>query len=170
LWAAIAIRSSRLTGRRSEIDVVEGLRFGSRTRSARLQSTRSPESLLSQERRSSASFAKVGIGSAFLRIASRASTCGSCLAPGYDSGYTRAMKTAISLPDPLFEAAERLARQLGKSRSQLYAEALRAYLERHRDEDITARLNEIYDAEPELAELDPVLDALQYRSLPKEEW
>jgi metal-responsive CopG/Arc/MetJ family transcriptional regulator len=80
------------------------------------------------------------------------------------------MKTAISLPDPLFEAAERLARQLGKSRSQLYAEALRAYLERHRDEDITARLNEIYDAEPELAELDPVLAALQYRSLPKEEW
>ena len=80
------------------------------------------------------------------------------------------MKTAISLPDPLFEAAERLAQQLGKSRSQLYAEALRAYLERHRDEDITRRLNEVYDAEPELAELDPVLAALQYRSLPKEEW
>jgi metal-responsive CopG/Arc/MetJ family transcriptional regulator len=80
------------------------------------------------------------------------------------------MKTAISLPDPLFEAAEQLARQLGKSRSQLYAEALREYLERRRDEDITRRLNEIYDAEPELAELDPVLAALQYRSLPKEEW
>jgi metal-responsive CopG/Arc/MetJ family transcriptional regulator len=80
------------------------------------------------------------------------------------------MKTAISLPDPLFEAAEQLARQLGKSRSQLYAEALRAYLERHRDEDITARLNEIYDAEPELAELDPVLDALQLEVLRKEKW
>jgi metal-responsive CopG/Arc/MetJ family transcriptional regulator len=80
------------------------------------------------------------------------------------------MKTAISLPDPLFEAAEQLARQLGKSRSQLYAEALRAYLERHRDEDITARLNEIYDAEPELAKLDPVLDALQLEVLRKEKW
>jgi metal-responsive CopG/Arc/MetJ family transcriptional regulator len=80
------------------------------------------------------------------------------------------MKTAISLPDPLFEAAEQLARQLGKSRSQLYAEALRAYLERHRDEDITRRLNEIYDAEPELAELDPVLDALQLEVLRKEKW
>lgn len=80
------------------------------------------------------------------------------------------MKTAVSLPDPLFEAADRLARQLGKSRSQLYADALRAYLERHRDKDITRRLNEIYDAEPELAELDPVLAALQFRSLPKEEW
>ena len=80
------------------------------------------------------------------------------------------MKTAVSLPDPLFEAADQLARQLGKSRSQLYAEALREYLERHRDEDITRRLNEVYDAEPELAELDPVLAALQFRSLPQEEW
>lgn len=80
------------------------------------------------------------------------------------------MKTAISLPDPLFEAAEQLARQLGKSRSQLYAEALREYLERRRDEDITRRLNEIYDAEPELAKLDPVLDALQLEVLRKEKW
>jgi predicted transcriptional regulator len=80
------------------------------------------------------------------------------------------MKTAISLPDPLFEAADRMARQLGKSRSQLYAEALRAYLDKHSDEDITARLNEIYGADPELSKLDPVLEALQGRSLPKEEW
>jgi metal-responsive CopG/Arc/MetJ family transcriptional regulator len=80
------------------------------------------------------------------------------------------MKTAVSLPDPLFEAADRLASQLGKSRSQLYAEALREYLAKHRDDDITARLNEVYDAEPELAELDPVLAALQFRSLPKEDW
>jgi metal-responsive CopG/Arc/MetJ family transcriptional regulator len=80
------------------------------------------------------------------------------------------MKTAISLPDSLFEAAEQLARELGKSRSQLYAEALREYLEKRRDEDITRRLNEIYDAEPELAELDPVLDALQLEVLRREKW
>lgn len=80
------------------------------------------------------------------------------------------MKTAISIPDPVFEEAEELARQLGKSRSQLYAEALCQYLEKHRDQDITRRLNEIFDAEPELAELDPVLKELQYRSLPKEDW
>jgi hypothetical protein len=58
------------------------------------------------------------------------------------------MKTAVSLPDPLFEAADRLAR----------------------DDDITARLNEIYDAEPELAKLDPVLDALQLEVLRREKW
>jgi metal-responsive CopG/Arc/MetJ family transcriptional regulator len=80
------------------------------------------------------------------------------------------MKTAISIPDPLFEAAERLARRLGKSRSQLYAEALQTFLDQRRDQSITERLNEIYDAEPELAELDPVLKEMQYRSLPKEEW
>jgi metal-responsive CopG/Arc/MetJ family transcriptional regulator len=80
------------------------------------------------------------------------------------------MKTAVSLPDSLFEAADQLARQLGKSRSQLYAEALSAFLEKHRDHDITARLNAIYDTEPDLAELDPVLAALQFRSLQKEEW
>lgn len=80
------------------------------------------------------------------------------------------MKTAISLPDPLYEAAERLARRLGKSRSELYAEALRAHLERHEGQSITERLNEIYGEEPELAELDPVLRELQHRSLPKEEW
>lgn len=80
------------------------------------------------------------------------------------------MKTAISLPDPLFEAADRLARRLGKSRSQLYAEALRAYLDRNSDQNVTARLNEIYGAEPELSKLDPVLDALQLEVLRKEQW
>ena len=80
------------------------------------------------------------------------------------------MKTAVSLPDPLFEAADRLAKQLGKSRSQLYAEAVREYLDKHREEDITQRLNEIYEAQPELAELDPVLDTLQLEVLRREKW
>ena len=62
-------RSSRLTGRRREIDVVEGLRFGNRTRSARPQSMQSVESWLSQKLRSSASLSKVGTGSGLLRIA-----------------------------------------------------------------------------------------------------
>jgi predicted transcriptional regulator len=80
------------------------------------------------------------------------------------------MKTAVSIPDPVFEAAEDLAKRLGKSRSQLYAEALRHYLERHRDQDITRRLNEVFDAEPGLAGLDPMLKEMQYRALPKENW
>jgi metal-responsive CopG/Arc/MetJ family transcriptional regulator len=82
----------------------------------------------------------------------------------------QAMKTAISIPEPVFEAAERLARRLGKSRSQLYSEAVARYVEQHCDTDVTERLNAIYDAEPERSKLDPVLAALQWRSLPKEEW
>ena len=39
------------------------------------------------------------------------------------------MKTAISIPDPLFGAAERLAKHLGISRSQLYQRALQAFLQ-----------------------------------------
>ena len=80
------------------------------------------------------------------------------------------MKTAISIPDPVFEAAEQLAKRLGKSRSQLYAEAVAQYVEQRSDAAVTERLNAIYGAEPELSKLDPVIEALQWRSLPKEEW
>jgi metal-responsive CopG/Arc/MetJ family transcriptional regulator len=80
------------------------------------------------------------------------------------------MKTAISIPEPLFQAADQLARRLGKSRSQLIAEALRAYVERHSDEAVTRRINEIVDADPDATRLDPGLDALQLETLRKVEW
>jgi hypothetical protein len=79
------------------------------------------------------------------------------------------MKTAISIPKPVFEAAEQLARRLGKSRSQLYTEAVAQYVEQHPSADVTKRLNEILDAAPE-AELDPVLDVLQLEVLRRERW
>ena len=80
------------------------------------------------------------------------------------------MKTAISLPDDLFEAADRLAARLGRSRSELYATAVAEYLERHKFQGVTERLDAVYEARPEDSQLDPVLDALQLRSLPREEW
>ena len=78
------------------------------------------------------------------------------------------MKTAISVPDPVFQAGERLAHRLGFSRSRLYAEALREYVARHDDDEITRRLNAVYDHEP--SEPDPVLTRLASRTLPKESW
>lgn len=63
------------------------------------------------------------------------------------SGYTKSMKTAISLPDPLFEEVERLAKQRGMSRSQLYQAALREYVERHDPESITATWDALIDQE-----------------------
>ena len=54
------------------------------------------------------------------------------------------MKTAVSLPDALFEAADELAKRLGMSRSELIAVALKAYLKDHRQTGVTERLNEVY--------------------------
>lgn len=78
------------------------------------------------------------------------------------------MKTAISIPDVLFDAAEEVADRLGMSRSQLYAKALAEYVSKHRDEDVTAALNRVYAEQP--SEMDPVLAAMQFASLPSEDW
>ncbi len=56
------------------------------------------------------------------------------------------MKTAISLPDDVFRAAERLAKQARKSRSQLYADALAEYLTRHTPDEVTAAMNLVVDS------------------------
>lgn len=55
------------------------------------------------------------------------------------------MKSTISVPADLFEEAERLAARLGRSRSQLYTEAVREYLDRHDSESVTKRLNAVVD-------------------------
>lgn len=83
-------------------------------------------------------------------------------------GYTFNMKTAISIPDNLFAEAEQMARQLGMSRSELYARAVEAYLEEHRDETITDILNQLYTVEE--SSLDPFLQQLQVVSLTQDEW
>lgn len=79
------------------------------------------------------------------------------------------MKTAISLPDELFQAAERVAKRLGLSRSELYQRALAKYLEGQNGASITADLNQVYGTE-EKGRLDPALDHLQRASLAREDW
>jgi predicted transcriptional regulator len=54
------------------------------------------------------------------------------------------MKISISVPTPLFQRADRLARRLKKSRSQLYSEAISEYVERHDLDEITAALNAVH--------------------------
>ena len=78
------------------------------------------------------------------------------------------MKTAISIPDPIFQAAEGLAHRLGKSRSQLYSEAVSEYLESHHNKDVTKILNKIYSNKSN--SLDEELTTMQMHSIPKEEW
>lgn len=80
------------------------------------------------------------------------------------------MKTAISLPDPVFKSADQLAQRLRMSRSELYCRAVQAFLEEHRDDLVTSRLNEVYKPEAESSSLDPGLASLQRRSLAREKW
>ena len=78
------------------------------------------------------------------------------------------MKIAISVPDPLFKKAEKLAKRLGMSRSQLYSQALAALVKSMSDEDVTAALNEVYVHES--SKPDTVLSAMQFATLRREDW
>jgi metal-responsive CopG/Arc/MetJ family transcriptional regulator len=78
------------------------------------------------------------------------------------------MKTAVSIPDDVFEDAERLARRLKKSRSRLYSDALREYLARRGVEHVTETLDAVVSdvgAEP-----DPFVSAVTRRRLRRVEW
>ncbi|MBK6422621.1 MAG: hypothetical protein IPI38_08000 [Gemmatimonadetes bacterium] len=78
------------------------------------------------------------------------------------------MKTAISIPDALFKSADTLAGRLGVSRSQLYATAIAEYVAKHQARKLTDRLNAVYASEA--GTLDPVVQELQARSLPRDQW
>ncbi|MEW6363781.1 MAG: ChpI protein [Acidobacteriota bacterium] len=77
----------------------------------------------------------------------------------YNSGYTLAVKTAVSIPTPLFKAAEGLARRMHISRSKLYADALNEFVRARSSERITEALDRVYGIEP--SSVDPVLAELQ---------
>jgi len=51
------------------------------------------------------------------------------------------MKITVSIPDDVFNGAERLARCTKKSRSQLFSDALKEYVARHAPEEITEVMN-----------------------------
>ena len=78
------------------------------------------------------------------------------------------MKVAVSIPDPIFEAAERLAKQRQVPRSQLFADALEEYVNRHGAEAITAKLNEVYASED--SSVDPALMKAQLAVITRETW
>jgi hypothetical protein len=83
-------------------------------------------------------------------------------------GYTRGVKTAVSIPDPVFQAADRLARSKRVSRSALYAEALELLLARHGSgADVTARLDAVYAETDD--RLDPAIAAANSAVL-REQW
>jgi len=78
------------------------------------------------------------------------------------------MKVAISVPDPVFQAAERFAKERGIPRSQLFSEALEHYLAQHGPEAITAQLDRVYDSDQSALD-EPVIRA-QSAILNDEAW
>jgi metal-responsive CopG/Arc/MetJ family transcriptional regulator len=53
------------------------------------------------------------------------------------------MKTAVSIPDDIFQGAERFARRTKRSRSRLFSDALREYLARHAADEVTEAMNKV---------------------------
>jgi len=88
----------------------------------------------------------------------------------YNFRYTIGMKTAISIPDVLFEAADRVASRLGISRSELYRRALKKFLEERSHQVIRERLDEVYGTDSDDGRLDPAVEFAQLESLPEDDW
>jgi metal-responsive CopG/Arc/MetJ family transcriptional regulator len=78
------------------------------------------------------------------------------------------MKTAVSIPDEVFDGAERLARRTRKSRSRLFSDALREYLARHAPDKVTESMDQ---ALAEVGEAkDPFVSLASARRLEQSEW
>jgi metal-responsive CopG/Arc/MetJ family transcriptional regulator len=78
------------------------------------------------------------------------------------------MKVAVSIPDDVFDEAERVAALSGKTRSGLYAEALEAFLAAKRDQRVTEQLNAVYSVHD--SKLDPAWIKAQLAVLDDETW
>ena len=75
---------------------------------------------------------------------------------------------SISIPNPVFEASERLSQKLGLPRSELYIAALTAYLKAHQESKVTTALNHIYKTET--SAISPSLVKMQVVSVNGENW
>jgi metal-responsive CopG/Arc/MetJ family transcriptional regulator len=80
------------------------------------------------------------------------------------------MKTAISIPDPLFNSVERMAHKLNVSRSEFFANAAKAYIDQVKNQSVMDKLNKIYSANRKESQLSKDIAAMQAGSVPGEEW
>ena len=82
----------------------------------------------------------------------------------------RRMKTAISIPDDIFEEAERLAKTRGWSRSELYANAVSAFVSSERFSGVREKLDAVYGDRTDDSTVESLLANAQARSIAKEKW
>lgn len=79
------------------------------------------------------------------------------------------MKTAISIPDELFEAAEKTARKLKMSRSELYQQALARFLQQHGADMVRESLDRVH-AKQSNKGLDPMIRIIGEQMITEEDW
>lgn len=89
--------------------------------------------------------------------------------PAFLAGYTRGMKTAVSVPDDLFAQVDRLAQRSRRSRSEVYSAALREYVARHAPDEVTAGLDRVI-AEAGQPDGDRFAAAAAHGTLGSAEW
>lgn len=82
--------------------------------------------------------------------------------------YTNGMKTAVSIPDPVFARTELFARRVKKSRSRIVSDALREYLARHSPDEITEAMDRVVSLVNEPA--DAFVSSAAKRRLEGVEW
>lgn len=78
------------------------------------------------------------------------------------------MKTAVSIPDEVFEEAERLARRTKRSRSEIFSRALAEYVARHSPDRVTEAMDRVLADVAEPA--DSFASAAGRRTLARSEW
>lgn len=80
------------------------------------------------------------------------------------------MKTAVSLPDEIFEQATREAKRLGISRSELVTRALRDFLRERRSRDVRASYDRAFGDEGEANDTAELRREAARRALTDVEW
>jgi len=79
------------------------------------------------------------------------------------------MKTAISIPDDLFEAADKMARKLKISRSELYQRAVTHFLQQQGSDIVRESLDRVYSKKSNRG-LDPLVRAISEQIIMEEDW
>jgi metal-responsive CopG/Arc/MetJ family transcriptional regulator len=80
------------------------------------------------------------------------------------------MKTAVSVPDDLFDQVDRFARGAGRSRSEVYSTALREYMECHSPDEVTEALDRVIAKVGRQAASDEFTRSAARRVLDASEW
>jgi metal-responsive CopG/Arc/MetJ family transcriptional regulator len=82
------------------------------------------------------------------------------------------VKTSVSIPDEVFEEAERLATRTRRSRSRLFSDAIREHLARHAPEEITASMDRVCTQleNPRRTMKDEFVATAAWRTLKECEW